>query len=278
MGFRFRKRVKIAPGLALNLSKSGPSLSIGGHGATMNIGRRGARATLGIPGSGLSWTFKCGAFTTPKANQAATAIQSMLRQMQKVAKRIAKHEVLSTYWKKAIIEQAQLLDQIMEIARASEDKRLIKVARDLLHACSDGAPEMRAALKSGATMTQFIERLFAEEQLTRRRTEPEKSLDQPAATTTTDISQSAVDNRPPELLPAERTDQQRQEQRQAAIAADNRFYGKLLLGLLILLVVVGLIVSDARRKKAIPAAQSVTSVQAAPASPTPTLTPAPTPP
>jgi predicted enzyme involved in methoxymalonyl-ACP biosynthesis len=110
----------------------------------MNIGRRGARATLGIPGSGLSWTFKCGAFTTPKANQAATAIESM-RQMQKVGKRIAKDAVLSTYWKKAIIEQAQLLDKIMETAKASEDKRLIKVAQDLLNAYSNAAPEMRAA-------------------------------------------------------------------------------------------------------------------------------------
>jgi hypothetical protein len=93
----------------------------------------------------LSWTFRCDAFSTPKAKQAATAIQSMLKQMQKVTKRIAKHSVLSTYWKKAIIEQAQLLDKIMETAKASEDKRLIAVAQDLLNAYSDATPEMRAA-------------------------------------------------------------------------------------------------------------------------------------
>ena len=34
MSFRFRKRIKIAPGLHINLSKGWPSLSIRGHGAT----------------------------------------------------------------------------------------------------------------------------------------------------------------------------------------------------------------------------------------------------
>ncbi|ANH73686.1 hypothetical protein ACS15_1270 [Ralstonia insidiosa] len=57
MPFRFQRRVKIAPGLHLNVSKSGISLSIGGKGATLNVGsRRGPRATAGIPGTGLSYS------------------------------------------------------------------------------------------------------------------------------------------------------------------------------------------------------------------------------
>ena len=32
MGFRFRKRIRIIPGLWLNASKSGISASVGGHG------------------------------------------------------------------------------------------------------------------------------------------------------------------------------------------------------------------------------------------------------
>ncbi len=39
MGFRFRKRIRIAPGLAINISKSGVSTSIGGKGSTINIGK-----------------------------------------------------------------------------------------------------------------------------------------------------------------------------------------------------------------------------------------------
>lgn len=56
MGFRFRKSVKLMPGVRLNLSKSGISTSIGGRGATVNISKRGTRTTVGIPGTGLSYS------------------------------------------------------------------------------------------------------------------------------------------------------------------------------------------------------------------------------
>jgi len=56
MGVRFWRRVKIAPGLTLNLSKSGGSLSFGPRGAKYTIGPRGRRATVGIPGTGLFYT------------------------------------------------------------------------------------------------------------------------------------------------------------------------------------------------------------------------------
>jgi uncharacterized protein DUF4236 len=54
MGFRFRKSFKIAPGVRINLSKSGVSTSVGRRGATLNFSSKGTRATVGIPGSGLS--------------------------------------------------------------------------------------------------------------------------------------------------------------------------------------------------------------------------------
>ncbi len=56
MGLRFRKRIKILPGLWLNLSKSGISTSVGGKGLTVNIKDDKTRTTVGIPGSGLSYT------------------------------------------------------------------------------------------------------------------------------------------------------------------------------------------------------------------------------
>lgn len=58
MGFRYRKRIRIAPGISLNLSKSGISTSIGGKGATLNVGKRGCRGTIGIPGTGISYSQK----------------------------------------------------------------------------------------------------------------------------------------------------------------------------------------------------------------------------
>jgi len=56
MGVRFWRRVKIAPGLTLNLSKTGGSLSFGPRGAKVTVGPRGRRATVGIPGTGLFYT------------------------------------------------------------------------------------------------------------------------------------------------------------------------------------------------------------------------------
>ena len=60
MGFRFQKRIKIAPGVRLNLSKSGASVSLGRNGATVNLSKRGTFATLGLPGTGLSYRTKIG--------------------------------------------------------------------------------------------------------------------------------------------------------------------------------------------------------------------------
>lgn len=57
MGLRFRKGIRLAPGIRLNLSKSGlSSLSIGGRGLTYNIGKKGTRATGSLPGSGLAYS------------------------------------------------------------------------------------------------------------------------------------------------------------------------------------------------------------------------------
>lgn len=56
MGWRFRRSVKVLPGVRLNVSKSGISTSIGGPGATLNIGPKGTRQTVGLPGSGVSYS------------------------------------------------------------------------------------------------------------------------------------------------------------------------------------------------------------------------------
>ena len=56
MGVRFQKRIKIFPGVYINLSKSGVSASVGGKGATVNVGSTGRKmVTVGLPGTGLSY-------------------------------------------------------------------------------------------------------------------------------------------------------------------------------------------------------------------------------
>jgi hypothetical protein len=56
MGLRFRKRIKIFPGVWFNLSKSGVSTSLGGKGLTINLKNGKAKTTIGLPGTGLSYS------------------------------------------------------------------------------------------------------------------------------------------------------------------------------------------------------------------------------
>ena len=56
MGWRYRKQIKILPGVKLNISKSGISTSVGRRGASLNFSKRGTRATVGLPGTGLSYS------------------------------------------------------------------------------------------------------------------------------------------------------------------------------------------------------------------------------
>src|SRR5690349_24180951 len=56
MPLRLYRRIRIDPGVRINLSKSGPSLSVGRRGARVTVGHGRRRATVGMPGTGLSYT------------------------------------------------------------------------------------------------------------------------------------------------------------------------------------------------------------------------------
>src|SRR5690606_10614440 len=56
MAVRFFRRMKIAPGVSVNLGKSGASLSFGPRGAKVTVGPRGVRRTVGLPGTGMYLT------------------------------------------------------------------------------------------------------------------------------------------------------------------------------------------------------------------------------
>jgi hypothetical protein len=53
MGIRFRRSIKLAPGVRMNFSGSGVSWTLGPRGASIGIGRRGTYLNSGIPGTGL---------------------------------------------------------------------------------------------------------------------------------------------------------------------------------------------------------------------------------
>lgn len=56
MALRFRKTIKIVPGVRINFGKKSMSLSLGGRGGSLNINKNGLRSTVGIPGTGISYT------------------------------------------------------------------------------------------------------------------------------------------------------------------------------------------------------------------------------
>jgi hypothetical protein len=56
VGFQFFCRIRIIPGVRLNLSRSGVSTSIGSRGAWYTFGSGRRRTTVGVPGSGLSYS------------------------------------------------------------------------------------------------------------------------------------------------------------------------------------------------------------------------------
>lgn len=54
--FRFRRSIKILPGVRWNLNKRGSSFTFGGRGYHYTVGNKGSRTTVGIPGTGISYT------------------------------------------------------------------------------------------------------------------------------------------------------------------------------------------------------------------------------
>jgi hypothetical protein len=55
VGLRFQRRVRLLPGVHLNLSRSGIGVSVGGRGTHVGITARGQRyASVGLPGTGAS--------------------------------------------------------------------------------------------------------------------------------------------------------------------------------------------------------------------------------
>lgn len=60
MGWYWRRSTKILPGVRVNWSKTGPSVSVGPRGAKINVGKRGTYVTGGIPGTGLYYRKKIG--------------------------------------------------------------------------------------------------------------------------------------------------------------------------------------------------------------------------
>lgn len=78
MGFRFRRSIKLVPGVRINIGKKGvSSVSLGGRGARVTVGTKGVRKTVGLPGTGLSHTsYQSFNNNSPKSQLAPTTVVS----------------------------------------------------------------------------------------------------------------------------------------------------------------------------------------------------------
>ena len=58
MALRFRKSIKILPGVRVNIGLKGASLNVGPRGASVSIGKQGVYTNASIPGTGISFREK----------------------------------------------------------------------------------------------------------------------------------------------------------------------------------------------------------------------------
>jgi hypothetical protein len=77
MPLRFRRRVKLLPGIHLNISRSGISTSLGVRGASLTFGKRGTYLNTGLPGTGISWRGKLPENTSSAAIQGSPKIHHL---------------------------------------------------------------------------------------------------------------------------------------------------------------------------------------------------------
>ena len=70
MGLRFRKSIKIAPGVKINLNKKSTSVTFGSKGVHYTASSTGKKtASVGIPGTGISYTKNNWPIKQTKENQ-----------------------------------------------------------------------------------------------------------------------------------------------------------------------------------------------------------------
>lgn len=134
MGLRYRKSVKIAPGVRLNISNKSTSISIGGKGFRKTYSSTGRTTTsVGIPGTGISYV------STSKASKKTAAPKRKKPSLFSSIKDLANKSVLLE-WQNMITEEesTKLImsrDQLEDctIEQAQNDMRIFDDCATLLN-------------------------------------------------------------------------------------------------------------------------------------------------
>lgn len=131
MGLKFRKSVKIAPGVRLNVSKKSASVSVGGKGFHKTFSTTGkTTTTVGIPGTGLSYSKTSKKAAAPKQKKPSLfssikdlANKSVLLEWQNV--------IMEDESTKLIMSRDQLEDCTIE--QAQNDMRIFDDCATLIN-------------------------------------------------------------------------------------------------------------------------------------------------
>lgn len=95
MAFRFQRRIRLAPGVRLNLSKRGLGLSVGPRGASLSMGPSGVHGHAGVPGTGLAYRRKLTAGGGPRRRGVAGAAATESGNAAALEARLAEGETLA---------------------------------------------------------------------------------------------------------------------------------------------------------------------------------------
>lgn len=131
MGLKFRKSVKIAPGVRLNVSKKSASVSVGGKGFHKTFSTTGkTTTTVGIPGTGLSYSKTSKKAAAPKQKK-----PSLFSGIKDLANKSALLEwqnmILEDESTKLIMSRDQLEDCTIE--QAQNDMRIFDDCATLIN-------------------------------------------------------------------------------------------------------------------------------------------------
>lgn len=164
MGLRFRKSIKIAPGIRFNLGTKSAGISIGTKGCRYSLNTSGRRtASIGIPGTGLSYTHTSSGTKTNKSRSrsynSAAYQQRALIQQQKQQEKLAEIEAN----KLAIKEYENYIESIQNVHHECEPTmnwKKISISKAPFIKGEIG-PEERKAIDAYENFTpNFIEKIF----------------------------------------------------------------------------------------------------------------------
>ena len=142
MSLRFQRRIKIAPGLSVNLSKSGVGLSAGIKGATISAGQKGLHGNLGLSGTGLSYRTKLNKKDRSKQTSPASQLKDFLEAGNTIDVKVLVESSGDVIIRGA--DDSEFSEQELRVIR----KYLGDTIRDALTAYCDEMNESLEALKS----------------------------------------------------------------------------------------------------------------------------------